>query len=57
MIDGKDLRAELPQLLRAQVRDDDADQEGDQRNDRNRLDARFIYMSRDRCGAQMSRPQ
>ena len=47
-IDGEDLGAELLQLLRAQIRDDHADQEGDQRHDRDRLDAGLIDVPRDR---------
>jgi len=43
----EDFGAEALQLLRAHVRDDDADEEPDQRDDRNRRDARVIHMAGD----------
>ncbi|MEJ0004989.1 MAG: hypothetical protein WDM77_00970 [Steroidobacteraceae bacterium] len=51
-IDDEHLGAEAGELLRAHVRDDDADQEGDQRDDRNRGDAGFIDVPGDRDRSQ-----
>ena len=47
-VDHEDVGAELAQLLRAHVRQDHRDQEGDQRHDRNRGDAGVVDMACDR---------
>src|SRR5688572_12462318 len=51
-IDDEDLAAELPELLRADVGDDHRDQEGDQRHDRHRGEARLVDVAHDRGQAQ-----
>ncbi len=51
-VDDEDLAAELPELLRADVGDDHRDQEGDQRDDRHRGEARLVHVARDRGQAQ-----
>ena len=50
-VDHEDVGAELAQLLRAQVGDDDADEKGDERHDRDRGDAGVVHVPRDRRSA------
>ena len=54
-IDDEDIGAESRELLRPQIGDDHADQERDERDDRNRRDAGFVDMPRKRRYAQRPR--
>jgi hypothetical protein len=54
-VDDEDLGAEILQLLSAHVGNDHADQEGDQRHDRNGGDAGVVDVASDRGGPQPAR--